>query len=508
MKMPKVSKRPHLKLHHNTWIVRYQVPKDCQHFFGRREIVKSTGYKEPEIVDAELVRDVEVAKIKQRIRDFRRGKINNEPSLIESRDEAIKDYVEKSDAIRIARRSDNEDDEHTYQRVQGDNLLEYEDILIDRLIPDGVKGITKIASETANPDRDDILKTHYPEIYKQIREQLEIVRGKGFLSRLDSFLKIRDMKLKGKKYQSEHESKIKAFAAVFPIIQGVTHREVKLWTRELEVQGLASATINKRLGMLNNYWRFLQEEELAPAGASPFVGQSIKRFKKFNRKIFSIEDARRLIEEKTYQTDRYPYLIDFIQLGFLTGCRIKELCELKKENIITYDNERVINITEEMTKRHTRGARKIPLTNKIAPIIDKRISETTDGYLFKGVRDKHDDRTAHMCRRFSTHKHKLGFAKNLEVAHSFRHTANTILSKQENNVPKEHREVLFGWSDGTDKSMATTGYDHFDESYPMSQRRRDLEKLGNEFWYIAAQRRTPRRPSKDKKQIDLEDLIN
>ena len=505
--MPKTTKHTHLKLHHNTWVLRYQIPKDCQQFFGKREIIKSTGFKEPEIVDALLFSDRERAKIQIAIRDFRRGKIHSEPSLVESRDEAIKDYVEKSEEIRGAERSDNENAWEWFTDKRDTNVADYEDILIDRLIPEGVKGIVKISSETGNPDRDDVLKTHYPEIYKQIKEQVEIVQGKGFLSRLDNFLKIRDMQSKGKKYQQEHKSKIKDFATVFPSIKGVSHREVKLWTRELEEKGLASATINKRLGMLNNYWRYLQEEGLAPEDSHPFIKQRIKKFKKYERQTFSIEDARRLIEEETYQSLRYPYLKDFIQLGFLTGCRVKELCEIKEENIISYDNVRVINITGDMTKRNTSGARKIPLTSKIAPIIDKRILEKTDDYLFKGIRNKLEDRTGHMSKRFSAHKQKLGFASNIEVAHSFRHTANTILSMQRFNVPREHREVLLGWSDGMDKSMSTTQYGHFDESYPMSERRADLEKLGQEFWFIGGGKKPSKPPLKDINQIDLEDLI-
>jgi integrase len=484
--MPKTTKHSHLKLHHNTWIFRYQIPKDCQQFFGKREIIKSTGYKEPEIVDALLFRDRDRAKIQIAIRDFRRGKIHSEPSLVEGREQATKDYDEVNRGIRAAVRGDDADKVDTLDRVQGDIVDDWAEKLIDRLIPNGMRTITKIGTETGNPDKWIIIKTEYPEVYKQIMEQVGIVQGNGFLARLDNFLKIRDMQSKGKKYQQEHESKIKEFAAVFPSIKGVTHREVKLWTRELEEKGLASATINKSLGILNNYWRYLQEEGLAPEDSHPFIKQRIKKFKKYERQTFSTEGARRLIEENTYQSLRYPYLIDFIQLGFLTGCRVKELCEIKEENIISYDNVRVINITGDMTKRNTRGARKIPLTSKIAPIIDKLILEKTDDYLFKGVRNKLGDRTGHMSKRFSAHKRKLGFASKIEVAHSFRHTANTILSLQQLNVPKEHREVLLGWSDGNDKSMSTTQYGHFDESYPMSQRLDDLEKLGQEFWFIGS----------------------
>ena len=482
--MPKQTNHSHLKLHHNTWVIRYQIPKDCRQFFKRNEIILSTRCKESEIVDALLIRDREVAKIKLAIRDFRKGKIHREPSLVASRDEATEHYDLFDLEIRKARRSGDKERVEDLDRGQDDLTDEFHEELVSKLVPGGWAAVHKIGKETGNPDQYEIIEKHWPKANRQVTEQMQLVRGRGFLSRIDNFMKCRDMTRLEKKYQQEHYSKITSFAEEFPSIEGVTHREVKLWTRELEEQGLASSTINKRLGILNNYWKFLQEEGLAPDGVFPFTAQNIKQFKKHDRQIFSISDARRLIEDETYQTQKYPYLQDFIKLGFLTGCRVKELCELKTDNIITHQNERVINITGDMTKGNTRGIRKIPLTTKIEPIIRSRIEDTKDRFLFHGIRNKHDDRTGHMSKRFSLHKSKLGFAPHIEVAHSFRHTANTILSKQEYNIPKEHREVLLGWSDGTDKSMSTTQYDHFDDSYPMTQRKRDMEQLCREFYFI------------------------
>ena len=71
--MPRIVKLHHLQLNHNTWAVRYQIPKDCRHLFdGKREYLKSTGYKKPEVIGAELVRDIKVATIQKIIWNFRR----------------------------------------------------------------------------------------------------------------------------------------------------------------------------------------------------------------------------------------------------------------------------------------------------------------------------------------------------------------------------------------------------------------------------------------------------
>ena len=70
--MSRIVKLHHLKLNHNTWVVRYQIPKDCRHLFdGKREYLKSTGYKKPEVIGAELVRDIKVATIQKIIWNFK-----------------------------------------------------------------------------------------------------------------------------------------------------------------------------------------------------------------------------------------------------------------------------------------------------------------------------------------------------------------------------------------------------------------------------------------------------
>lgn len=80
--MPRTGKFHHLVLNHNTWVIRYQIPADCRQLFeGKREYLKSTGFKEAEIISAELARDVEIANIKVRINNFRRAVVEDIPAV-------------------------------------------------------------------------------------------------------------------------------------------------------------------------------------------------------------------------------------------------------------------------------------------------------------------------------------------------------------------------------------------------------------------------------------------
>ena len=93
-----------------------------------------------------------------------------------------------------------------------------------------------------------------------------------------------------------------------------------------------------------------------------------------------------------------------------------------------------MDITEDMTKANSKigvgssGVRKIPITNKIKPILDRLIENQhkrsshpdnpIKGYLFDTGFNQYGDITGAMGKRFGTYKSNLGFPKNTKVAHS------------------------------------------------------------------------------------------
>lgn len=473
--MPKIISNQYLKLHYQTWVVRYQIPKDCQAFFeGKREYICSTGFKESEIIDARLVRDQEIATIKRKIRDIRKGRYGNTPTIEEAKERLSSINQAQSKSFQ------NGLDLHASELV--DDV--YQD-LINQHLANGMQAIAEHAQVIGSNNISEILGDLNPDVFKKVEKEFDQVTGKAFNSHLDSWLNTRDVKALSPKFQSEHLSKVNLFSQDFPSVRDVTRQAVKQWTRKLEDEGKASTTITKTIQILEKYWTYLRDEIGSVEEESyPFSNHTFASTKKLKRKTFTVEDARRLIEQETFQTRKYPYLPDFISLGFLTGCRIKELCEIKKKNIISFENLNVIDITEEMTKGNTRGVRKLPITPQIEKIIERRLEEADSEYLFTGNRNKFADRTGHMSKRFSHHKSSLGYEKKTQVAHSFRHTANTLLAKKEHGVTKTQREALFGWSDGTNKSMADGEYQNPQVSYPMNERLKDLKKLGSEFYFL------------------------
>tara|TARA_R110000751_G_scaffold27875_1_gene73276 strand:+ start:600 stop:2060 length:1461 start_codon:yes stop_codon:yes gene_type:complete len=486
--MPRTGKFHHLVLNHNTWVIRYQIPADCRHLFdGKREYLRSTGFKESEIISAELARDVEIANIKVRINNFRRAVVQDIPAVESLTQKAKQDYTLLQKEIKILStnplNADNVDN-----IISGDETLsDLHDALINALVPGGYSAISAHASEIGTTDKSVALQSLHPTLSIAIDNQLQIAMNKGFDAEIDSYIKETDINNNGPKYKNQILNLIVASTKEFPLIKDVTVNSVKALIRKKQLEGTAPATIRRHLSIFSGYWSHLQDLQLANEDVNPFRNRKVRGKAKYKRKTFSIEEAILLVDGKTYQSKRYPYLIDFIKLGLLTGCRVNELCEIKIETIKAIENVRVIDITEAMTKGGTAGARRLPISRKMEVVIDRLIVDAkknkTD-YLFKGKRDRFGKRTRHMSTMFGAHKTQLGFEPHVQVAHSFRHSANMILSKAVHGVPLEHRNALFGWTPSGRQSMSVGAYGHIDESYTLPERHRDMEKLSDEYYFI------------------------
>lgn len=486
--MPRTGKFHHLVLNHNTWVIRYQIPADCRQLFeGKREYLKSTGFKEAEIISAELARDVEIANIKVRINNFRRAVVEDIPAVDSLTKKAKENYTLLQKEIkRLAtnplRSNDAED------IIRGDETIsDLFDALITALVPGGHSALHAHAAKIGVANVHESLESLHPTLAIAIDNRIEVAMNKGFDAEIDSYIKETDINNNGLKYKNQILNLIVASTKDFSLIKDVTVKSVKAMIRKKQLEGIAPATIRRHLSIFSGYWSHLQELELANQDVNPFKNIKVKGKAKYKRKTFTMDEARLLVEGKTYQSERYPYLTDFIKLGLLTGCRVNELCEIKIASIKAVENVRVIDITEDMTKGGTAGARKLPISMKMEVIINRLIGEAkknnTD-YLFKGKRDRFGKRIKHMSTMFGAHKTQLGFEPYVQVAHSFRHSANMILSKVIHGVPVGHREALFGWTPSGRQSMSDGAYGHIDLSYTLPERQKDMEKLSGEYYFI------------------------
>jgi len=471
-------------------MIRIQVPKDLQAHYGKRELLFSTKRKAHQLEEAILIRDQELAAFNVNKYSIRHGTGGSSPPI------AVR---EDADSWAQLTRDQNlmQKDDPEQEGAEEEKYLLMEDVLekaIDEFVDGGWTAINEEASRTRTTDQFEAIRSLDPKAYQNVMKRLDVVRGKTFDAHLERYIKQRSVSELTPKYQDEIKKTIKEFATENIHTDAISRFTVNDWKEQLEGEGLASSTINKRLGMLDKYWQYLETIGAVEtkAQSNPFTGHKITKKIKHKREMFSVEEAKQLTEEGS------GLIVDFIKLGLLTGCRMKELCSIKVSDLTTHDNVRVIRISEEMTKKRgdgniSSGVRNVPITSKMEPILDQLVAHQKErkchptqrnkGYLFDTGYTQYEDLTGPMSKRFTRHKTALGFKANVKVAHCFRHTANNLLGRS--NVDPVKRAALLGWVEGADQNlMANQQYANQDYIYSMSKRKADLEILCNEFWFI------------------------
>ena len=479
-----------LYLRANTWMIRVQIPKDVQPFFGNKaELLQSTKKKEAEVEEAKLIRDGFVASFKLRVRRIRSGEdlshINDLEFTPEYWSQLQRDdrSLPKSDPSRVGL------GELQFQFVHGAT-----DEAIDLYLDGGMNRLM----QTTNPNKMEALEDLDPTAYQKVVEHLSIVQGETFGAMIDQYMSTRAVEDNSSKYKAEKLKHLKAFADQHPMLESINKAVVSDWIENLERQGHGSSTISTRTIILRGYWEYLMLKGLVDENkVNPFSGHKIAKKVIHKREMFTIDEAKLLVRgNENIKPDEH--LEDFIKLAFLTGCRVIELTSITESNIILHENLRVIDITENMTKGSAKrgaipsGVRKIPLTSKMEPIIDRLISNwehrkchpdnASKGLVFDTGKDQYGDITRSMSKQFNNYKKKLGFPDKIKSAHSTRHTANNILARKQVNTI--NRTSLFGWIEGSNVSMADTVYANQEFAYPYAQRKEHLEILGEEFWFI------------------------
>jgi integrase len=111
-----------------------------------------------------------------------------------------------------------------------------------------------------------------------------------------------------------------------------------------------------------------------------------------------------------------------IMLGAYTGCRVEELCSLKKSDVIL--TTKSLKITDSKTEA---GIREIPIHDEILPLIAKLIKNDDPIYILPNLtKSKFDDRSNAIGKRFGRLKASMGFTSRY-VFHSIRKTFTTQL---------------------------------------------------------------------------------
>ena len=174
--------------------------------------------------------------------------------------------------------------------------------------------------------------------------------------------------------------------------------------------------------------------ELPQGGGSEIAGQS--------REIYTRDDTLKL--HKAALDNKDKPLADLIALGWYTGARIEELCQLKKESVITVDGIQCFDFPKSKSKA---SKRVVPIHPSLLSSIARLCEETSDTFLIPTESaDKYNKRSHAISKAFGRLRKAAGFSP-LHVFHSFRHTVVTELIRAD--VPDALAKELVGHETGS-----------------------------------------------------------
>lgn len=209
----------------------------------------------------------------------------------------------------------------------------------------------------------------------------------------------------------------------------------------------APATLGQYLMAGTSFWKWATKYDLGwrvefADKANPFTGHELPKgggsaIAGQVRKIYAPEDACKLRQAALDNADK-P-LADLITLGWYTGARIEELCQLSKESVITVDGVQCFYFLESKSRA---SERIVPIHPSLLPTIDRLSKASIDGFLIHTTsRDRYGKRSHAISKAFSRLRIAAGFSK-LHVFHGFRHTVVTALIRAD--VPDALVKELVG----------------------------------------------------------------
>lgn len=224
---------------------------------------------------------------------------------------------------------------------------------------------------------------------------------------------------------------------------------VDAWLKSLD---RAPATLGQYLMAGTAFWKWatkydaaLREEykdkvnpfvghELPQGGGSELAGQL--------REMYTRDDTLKLRQAAVDNEDK-P-LADLITLGWYTGARIEELCQLNKDSVITVDGIRCFSFPKS---KNLSSKRVLPIHPSLLPAIDRLLEETTDTFLIPTSSHDHYGKRSHaISKAFGRLRTAAGFSR-LHVFHSFRNTVITGLVRAD--VPDALAKEMVGHKEGS-----------------------------------------------------------
>lgn len=224
---------------------------------------------------------------------------------------------------------------------------------------------------------------------------------------------------------------------------------IDAWLKSLD---RAPATLSQYLMAGTAFWKWAMKYDAAwreeyKDKVNPFLGHDLPQgggseTAGQDREIYTSADTSKL-HKAALDNDDKP-LADLITLGWYTGARIEELCQLSKDSVITVDGIKCFDFPKSKSKA---SKRVVPIHPSLLSTVDRLAKDTTDTFLIPTTSHDHYGKRSHaISKAFGRLRTLAGFSK-LHVFHSFRHTVVTELIRAD--VPDALAKELVGHETGS-----------------------------------------------------------
>lgn len=460
--MPKAN---NLELQGGTYHVRMDIPKDVREAFGGRRILSlslKTGSRE----EAMFRRLPILHAWKGQIKALREGKL-----LGDGWQEDVVQTLEDFDAITLGQKRalvgetipplPDVDPALKAKLMSSPRFMEAVRLLVGDHLKDGIGGRVQI-QDKLNRGLKGMLQKRLGTDYKltaQQRQELETLvkdpasykaRSPITKARLASFRTYRLEHHVALKTVNQQESKLLNLSEHLQTTgTKLDFDSVSAW-----LQGMKHSSKTKQQYLLagRQFWQWSvthepQWRQTFKGHVNPFEKHTLPTLKgkaklDAKRKAFTVEEVGTLYSAAKKQG--LDILADLILLGGYTGARIEELCQLRKEHLITVDGVRMFDIVDSKT---VAGIRSVPVHPKLTALVDRLAKASTDGYLVPSAsNNKYQIRSDALSKAFGRLKTTMGFDRT-RVFHSIRATVITSLVRAD--VPDRLIQELVGHETGT-----------------------------------------------------------
>jgi integrase len=483
----------------STWYARMQVPPEVRHAFGNRsKLIKTTGTSDK--AEAKGIAMLIAGKWKAEIAAARAAKkVDREEWRQLLHGEAV-DHEQRVDAklITVIRNPPRAPENINYEHFKA-SVVDFLSHMFEVEKSTGAVGLAKMAhsslfEHTYANDAEQVQAVdrffqYYMTETARVGYSLtssEVAEAQAIISnpkeykpaspittaRLVDFRAYRDKAGVASKTIDQQESKLKKLSQ-FLRTEGksLSVETVSAW---LDTLGLTSKTKAQYLLAGSTFWQWANKHdtswrELFKGDLNPFKGIELPKLRgkakaEASRRAFTAEEIERIFIAANLSNN--DALCALISLGSYTGCRIEELAQLRADSIITIEGIRSFKITDSKT---VAGIREIPIHPSLNAIVDRLISNSTDGFLLpSSAGNKYGIRSDSLSKAFGRLKTAQGFDTR-HVFHSVRAMVITLLLR--NGVPGSTVANIVGHETG----LVT--FDVYDEGASPKQKLDALSKL-------------------------------